>query len=85
MNGIHFQDEDMKCKYVQFLEILFVAAICKLNDTCGPLYAFLVYDRNGGVKLLQSGWLKLRRLHYLFVQWLNHLSITILIGRKLKQ
>jgi zinc finger SWIM domain-containing protein 3 len=47
MNGIFFQDEEMKLMYESFPEILFVDATYKLNDLRMPLYVFLVEDGNG--------------------------------------
>ena len=47
MNGIFFQDEEMKLMYDKFPEILFVDATYKLNDLHMPLYVFLVEDGNG--------------------------------------
>ena len=37
INGIFFQDEEMRCMYDRFPEILFVDATYKLNDLRMPL------------------------------------------------
>ena len=47
VHGIFFQDEEMRCMYDRFPEILFVDATYKLNDLRMPLYLFLVEDGNG--------------------------------------
>ena len=47
MNGIFFQDEEMKRMYDSFPEIMFVDATYKLNDLHMPLYIFLVEEGNG--------------------------------------
>lgn len=49
VNGIFFQDEEMRHMYDRFPEMLlnFVDATYKLNDLRMPLYLFLVEDGNG--------------------------------------
>ena len=47
VNGIFYQDEQMRLMYDRFPEIVFVDATYKLNDLRMPLYLFLVEDGNG--------------------------------------
>lgn len=47
VNGIFFQDAEMRRMYDRFPEILFVDATYKLNDLHMPLYLFLIEDGNG--------------------------------------
>ncbi len=47
VNGIYYQDKQMRQMYDRFPEIVFVDATYKLNDLRMPLYLFLVEDGNG--------------------------------------
>ena len=47
VNGIFFQDKEMRHMYDRFPEMMFVDATYKLNDLRMPLYLFLVEDGNG--------------------------------------
>ena len=52
INGIFFQDEEMRRMYDRFPEMLFVDAMYKLNDLRMPLYLFLVEDGNGESEII---------------------------------
>ena len=54
VDGIFFQDEEMRRMYDRFSEILFVDATYKLNDLRMPLYLFLVEDGNGESEVVGS-------------------------------
>ena len=47
VDGIFYQDKEMKRMYECFSEILFVDATYKLNDLRMPVYLFVVEDENG--------------------------------------
>ena len=52
VNDIFYQDEEMRCMYDKFTEMLFVDATYKLND----LRMFLSKREMVRVKLSLSGW-----------------------------
>ena len=57
VNGIFFQDEEMRRTYDRFPDMLFVDATYKLNDLRMPLYLFLVEDGNNGESEIVAVWM----------------------------
>ena len=47
VDGIFYQDREMKCMFDKFPELLFIDATYKLNNLRMPLYVYLVEDGNG--------------------------------------
>ena len=54
MNGIYFQDKEMKRMYDCFPELLFIDATYKLNNLRMPLYVFLIEDGNGESEIVAT-------------------------------
>ena len=52
MDGIFYQNREMKCMFDKFPELLFIDATYKLNNLRMPLYVYLVEDGNGESEII---------------------------------